>query len=292
MAKRLRSSNVFIDNGFPLRIMRVRAGTHAQGPPPVLHSHEFHELVVVMEGSGAHYTSEGDYPLGPGDVFLIRGEAAHGYGRTERFVYINILFEPKQLQLPMGDLAGLPGYHVLFRVEPKLRDVHKLRGALRLTTEQLAEAAQHIARAERELDERRPGYRFMALTSLMHLIGYLSRCESDTGKPERRQLLKLGEAISYIENNYVRTITVDTLCEVADMSESSLVRAFKSVMGRPPMDHVIRVRITRAAEMLRKTDLKITDVAFRCGFSDSNYFSRQFRQVMSMSPRDYRKRGA
>jgi transcriptional regulator GlxA family with amidase domain len=76
------------------------------------------------------------------------------------------------------------------------------------------------------------------------------------------------------------------------MSESSLVRAFKSVMGRPPMEHVIKVRVTRAAELLTKTDLKITDVAFRCGFSDSNYFSRQFKQVMNASPREYRKRGA
>jgi AraC-like DNA-binding protein len=285
VAKKLRSATTFPEEDFPLRAMRVKS--HGTSD---FHSHEFHELVVILGGTGLHRTSEGEYPLNPGSVFLIRGDTEHSYADTDRMHLVNVLFAPRRLSLPTVDLRRLPGYHVLFRIEPGLRSQHKLRGCLMLSTEQLALVAQTIALLEDELGARRPGYRFMSITHLMHLIGFLSRCESDAAQPERRQLLKVGEVLSHIENHYDSPLTVDGLCEVAGMSESSLVRTFHSVVGRPPMDHVISVRVAKAAELLATSDIRITDVAFRCGFADSNYFSRQFRKTLNMSPREYRRR--
>ena len=289
MAKKLRSADVFPEEGFPLCIMRLTAHGRGAAGGPKLHSHEFHELVVVLGGTGRHITSAEEYPLEGGDVFLIRGEAAHSYADTDRMKYINILFEPKGLGFPTADLRRLPGYHVLFSIEPKLRPQHKLRGCLKLSTEQLAEVARLIALAEAEIDGKKPGYRFMAITYLMHVMGYLSRCHSRDEEPERRSLLRMGEVLSHIERHYAEPITIDRLCEIADTSESSLARTFHSVVGRPPMDYVIQVRIGKAADMLRRGDERVTELAFQCGFSDSNYFSRQFRRVMGTSPREYRR---
>ena len=291
MARKLRSADNFPEEGFPLRIMRCTADR-----PPVsgaasvpLHSHEFHELVVVLSGSGRHVTTSDEYPLETGDVFLIRGAEAHAYADTEKLRYVNILFDPQALRLPRRDLKRIPGYHVLFKVEPKLRRDHRLRGCLKLATGQLAETSRLIALVEAEVAERRPGYRFMAVTHLMQMIGYLSRCHSRSEEPARRPLLKVGEVLSHVERHYGDRITVDELCEIADMSESSLARTFHSVVGGPPMDYVIRVRGGKAAGLLRQDGMRVTDVALRCGFSDSNYFSRQFRRVMGHSPREHRQ---
>jgi AraC family L-rhamnose operon transcriptional activator RhaR/AraC family L-rhamnose operon regulatory protein RhaS len=270
--------------------MRATADHPAGRGKPDLHSHEFHELVIVMGGIGRHITGDGEYVLESGDVFLIRGDAAHTYADADRMKYVNVLFDPGALGLRMGDLRRIPGFHVLFSVEPTLRSDHKLRGCLKLSAQQLAETSRLTVLTETELTEKRPGYRFMATTHLMHMIGYLSRCHSRGEQPERRALLRMGEVLSHIERCFDQQITVDQLCEIADMSESSLARAFKSVVGRPPMDHVIHVRIDKASEMLRSGDLSVTDIAFRCGFSDSNYLSRQFKQVVGCSPRAYRQR--
>jgi AraC family L-rhamnose operon regulatory protein RhaS len=129
----------------------------------------------------------------------------------------------------------------------------------------------------------------MAVAHLMQMIGYLSRAHSREDGPERRPLLRMGEVLSHIDRHYDEPITVDALCEIADMSESSLARTFHEVVGRPPMDYVIRVRVGKAADLLRRSRLRVTEVAFRCGFSDSNYFSRRFRSVTGQSPRDYRR---
>ena len=75
------------------------------------------------------------------------------------------------------------------------------------------------------------------------------------------------------------------------MSESTLMRTFQRVMKRSPVDHVIRVRISRACQLLQRPETRITEVAFQCGFNDSNYFSRQFRKVTGLTPRQFRSRG-
>jgi len=289
MPRKVQSTDVFADEGFRLRVMRITDGSHGKRVSVSLHSHEFHELVVVTGGSGRHVMADEEYPIAAGDVFLIRGKAAHGYSEADELTYVNVLFDPDSLGLPVRDLRRVPGYHVLFRVEPKLRGVHKLKGCLKLSPDQLAETSHLISLTEAELIEKRPGYRYMAVAHLMQMIGYLSRCHSRGEDSERRPLLKVGEVLSHIDRHYCDALSVDDLCGIADMSESSLARTFHDVVGRPPMDYVIRVRIGKAEDLLKRTRLSVTEVAFRCGFSDSNYFSRKFRSVTGRSPREYRR---
>jgi AraC-like DNA-binding protein len=85
-------------------------------------------------------------------------------------------------------------------------------------------------------------------------------------------------------------LTIEDLVRVAHLSESSLFRLFRQIMGRSPIDYLIRLRIDKAAQLLRREPLRITEVSAAVGFNDSNYFTRQFRHVMGCSPREYRLR--
>ena len=60
-------------------------------------------------------------------------------------------------------------------------------------------------------------------------------------------------------------------------------------MGTSPIDYLLRRRVTESCEMMRDPSLNLTQVASHAGFSDSNYFSRQFKRVMGQSPREYRQ---
>jgi AraC-like DNA-binding protein/quercetin dioxygenase-like cupin family protein len=282
MPRKLKSARVFPEESFPLTVLR-----HDDHGVCGLHRHEFHELVVILAGRGRHMTETRTYPLEAGDVFLIRGDMAHGYSEAEDMTLVNILFDPKRLDLPLTLLRDLPGYHALFRVEPRLRTQDRFRSRLRLTEEELAAAAGMIARLQQELDRRKPGFRFLAFANLMHLIGFLSRCYTHETRTAERPLLRIGEVMSYIEQHYREPISIRQLTRLAAMSESSLARAFHRVLGRSPIEQVIRVRVLRAADLLRQGQ-RVTEAAFACGFNDSNYFSRQFRRVMRQSPRAFR----
>ncbi len=237
-------------------------------------------------------TASGDYAIMAGDVFLVRGAMVHGYSHSERLTLINILFEPRLLQLPLSYLDDLPGYQALFRVEPQLRRSAQFRNRLRLQPDRLGEAAAIVARMEHVLTRQPPGYRFEACAHLMQLIVFLSRSyfRVPACNIAGDSLRKFSEALSYIDRNYCERISVTRLARMAGMSESALTRTFHRIMGRSPLDHIIRVRIGRARELLQRPDIRITEAAFACGFSDSNYFSRQFRKVTGTSPRDYRRR--
>jgi AraC-like DNA-binding protein/quercetin dioxygenase-like cupin family protein len=282
-SRTIRSASVFPDPEFPLRVMRVASHRATD-----LHSHAFNELVLILGGHGRHRTDRGDYRIEAGDVFVLRGDMAHGYADTEGLDLVNILFSPRRLKLPLADVGSIPGYHALFRLEPRLRQREGVRPRLRLAPEELADAARLAAAMEEELAQRRPGYRLMACSHLLRLIGYLSRCYSDIRAPESRRLLELSKVLSFMDQHYPEAITVGQLARLAAMSETSLLRRFRQAMGRSPIDYLIRLRVSRACELLQRDDLRITDVAFRCGFNDSNYFSRQFRRVMRLSPRAFR----
>lgn len=280
---KIKASAVFADEAFPLAFRR-----HDDHGDTDVHTHEFYELVVILAGHGRHITDREEYPLKGGDVFLLRGEMEHGYADTERMTLVNILFDPDRLGLPMAYLQDVAGYHALFHVEPRLRAQDRFRNRLRLAEEELAEAAKMIVRIQQELERKRPGYRFQACADLMNLIEFLSRCYSHVNRQSDRSLLRVSEVLSYIEQHYREPLTVEQLTRIAHMSESTLLRTFRRILGRTPIEHVIRLRVMRAAELLQG-DTRITEAAFECGFSDSNYFSRQFRQIVGVSPRQFRE---
>lgn len=97
------------------------------------------------------------------------------------------------------------------------------------------------------------------------------------------------EIQEYIEGNYNNTITVNELAQYANMSVRNFSRVFQKAYGLSPSAYVIRLRINHAFELLQDPWLSISEVAWACGFQDSNYFTRQFKAVSGCSPREYRK---
>lgn len=278
-------ANVFPDPG--LRLNVIRYPCHAAGDAQ--HRHDFHELVLILAGSGKHAVGSEVYDLESGDVFVILGDTSHGYPETHDLSLINILYDPILLGIPTVDLGALPGYHALFTVEPRIRRHGNFRNRLRLTDEQVAQSTAIVARIEEELNGRERGYGFTAVTHLMQLIAYLSRCYSHLEKDRRRPVSQISEVLGYMERHYAEPLSVEDLTRVARMSQTSLMRTFKQVMGRSPIDHLLRLRVSRAKSLLRRSDHPVTEIAFQVGFNDSNYFARQFRRVANLSPRDYRK---
>lgn len=282
----IRAETYFEEHGgFPLSIMRVKDHSATAG----LHGHNFYEVVIVLSGEGRHKTDTSHFALTAGDAFLLRGKMVHGYENTRELSLINVIFDPDTLRMDLAGLHDSPGYHTLFHIEPKLRMSNRFAGRLQLSEDQLAHVVEIIVRIEEELGGRRGGYQFMSTAYLMELIGYLSRCYDRMVLPATRPLVRLGDVLTFVQEHYNETITVAQLAKIARMSETSLIRTFKKVLGRPPIEHVIRIRVSKAKELLRRDDMRITEIAFACGFNDSNYFSRQFRNITGQSPRTFRR---
>ncbi len=280
----LRKDDWFHPDGFPIAVER-----RDPQEPFGLHAHEFTELVIITGGRGLHVTGSQSWPLSAGDVFVISGSRPHNYRNMDQLRLVNILYDPTPLQMELRDLTKLAGYHALFRLEPAWRRRHQFNSRLRLTPRELGVLLGLVDQLDEELRVRAPGFAFMASALFMRMIGFLSRCYSRCQGADSRSLLRIAEAITHLEVHFADPIRLDDLAAIAQMSKRSFIRTFHAATGRSPIAYLIQLRTNRAAAMLRSGDEPVTEVAFRVGFRDSNYFARQFHNQFGVSPRHYRR---
>jgi len=285
MLRKLRTGDWFHPDGFPLAVER-RDPQEAFGP----HTHEFSEIAIVTGGRAMHVTGRESWPIGAGDVFVIGGARAHEYRDLENLRLINILFRPELLRMELWDLPVLPGYQALFTLAPALSHKQQFLSRLRLDPKELGSLVAQVDALDDELRMRTPGFAFTAAACFMQIVGFLARCYNRSKGTDARALLRVASAISHLEAHYEEALNLDALARLAHMSKRSFLRAFQAAVGSAPIAYLIRLRLQRAALLLRRAEENITSAAFKAGFNDSNYFARQFKKAFGVTPREYRKR--
>ncbi|MCI8817819.1 MAG: AraC family transcriptional regulator [Oscillibacter sp.] len=98
------------------------------------------------------------------------------------------------------------------------------------------------------------------------------------------------EAINYMEHNYQRELSVEELADVCKLNRSYFSKIFKESMGCPPQEFLIRLRLSKAADMMKGTSKSIGSIAIRCGYPNQLHFSRAFKKRYGVSPREWRAR--
>jgi len=97
------------------------------------------------------------------------------------------------------------------------------------------------------------------------------------------------KAIEYIEYNYAQKLCVQDIANYIGISRSQLYRVFIDTYGKSPMNIILDYRIQIACGLLKHSSLSISAVGYSVGFEDSLYFSRAFKKIKGISPRQYIK---
>ena len=93
----------------------------------------------------------------------------------------------------------------------------------------------------------------------------------------------------YIDLNASEPITIDGLSHQASLSRYHFIRAFRAVFRQTPHQYLITRRIQKAKELLRTSDLPITEICAEVGFESLGSFSTLFAKLVGLSPRRYRQ---
>lgn len=128
----------------------------------------------------------------------------------------------------------------------------------------------------------------LAKCRLSELIAYCLRhkslyAENNLHNPIIERLVK------HINECYSENITLRGSAEYLHMSESYLSRLFKNITGFSFKEYLVAIRIKRAKELLTTTQENVKQIAWECGFNDSNYFSKSFKEESGLSPLQYKK---
>ena len=125
------------------------------------------------------------------------------------------------------------------------------------------------------------------LTKLILKYG-LQEEEYDFSKSFTAQDYK--QVLDYIAVNYGNNILLEDIAEQANLSPSHFSRLFKQTIGQSPYQFLMTYRIEQAKKMLDNPQTLMIDIAMNCGFSDQAHFSRVFKKIEGITPKQYRRK--
>ncbi len=102
----------------------------------------------------------------------------------------------------------------------------------------------------------------------------------------------VSQSINFMLENLDRKLKLKDIASQTSLSTSYYSAIFQIRTGHPPIEYFIQLKIQRACRLLDNSGWLISDVSREIGFEDQFYFSRVFRKVMGMSPKEYRKRSS
>jgi AraC-like DNA-binding protein len=108
-----------------------------------------------------------------------------------------------------------------------------------------------------------------------------------TGLPALYLLPHLRRARDLADRNYADPLNLDELAAAAGVSKFHFLRAFAAVYGKTPAAYLTERRIERAQDLLRATNLTVTEVCMLVGYSSLGSFSSKFRQLVGVTPSAY-----
>lgn len=133
--------------------------------------------------------------------------------------------------------------------------------------------------------------------SVFHLMGHLYLFldllaqSAPVPKPAASSKMSdyyIKEAINFIEQNFQNDISIEDVAAVCGINRSYLGRIFRTSTGRSPQEFLISYRMTKAAELLKLTTLSVSDIGCAVGYENPLHFSRAFKNVYGVSPREWR----
>lgn len=97
------------------------------------------------------------------------------------------------------------------------------------------------------------------------------------------------KAARYINTHAHQPITLDHISKYVNLSSPYFSKKFKESTGFGFKEYLLNIRLKKASTLLLETQMPITEIAFKCGFNDSNYFGDVFKKNKGLSPMQYRK---
>lgn len=230
-------------------------------------------LVVTLGGEGYVRAAGTVTVLGPGDMLLIRPNTAQEYGHLrDDGSWVNVWshFRPRPdwidwlrwpelapgiMRLAAGDALGA--------IEPELRRMVEIaNGALRL----------RLSAAMNSLE------RVLILADAINPLQVVARRDT-----------RILRAVDLIGEQLAEPIEIGALARTVGLSRSRFTVLFTAELGLPPQDYIEAERLARAAQMLRSSSWRVSQIALQCGFADPYYFATRFRRRYGTSPSDFRR---
>lgn len=258
-----------------------------------MHFNDFYELNIVTDGHGLYSYNGSIYKVSPGSIIVVPPNISHGYYAESPLNVFHALIKPSFFEQYEFELYNMPGYTILFEIEPFLKNESKESQNIRLTKESFADIASLLHNLVKLEQNQYPGREVLKSSLLLYLIGLLSSSASSMVKYQKYNTtdnisINIVCSMEYIRKNFDQKLNIEDLAKKAMMSRSTFLRHFKRICGYTPIAFLNICRTTYAKKLLCYTKMLITEITQECGYFDSSHFIRTFSSIEGITPSEFR----
>jgi len=251
-----------------------------------VHTHNFIELVYIFRGKIIHTIDDAEYPTSKGDMLVINYNQQHSFNGSSDALYYNLLIKPEFINNSQNAredffaLLDLKNYEDFKNLIDRNNSVIKFSPDERITVENL------LVLLENELSTNHSGYYTVAYSAVNIILTMILRRMSVESKNAENNMR---EVLSYIKENYNEYISVAKLASLTHYNSSYFSRMFKIHTGVTFTEYLKKTRIEAACNLLMNTDLKVSDIYVKVGYTDKTKFHKHFQQITGMTPLAFKK---
>ncbi len=245
------------------------APLHSYGP----HARNHYLFHYVISGKGTLFANEQVYEITAGHGFLVVPGQITTYRADERepWEYTWIEFDGLRAQESLR-LAGISGKEPIFTPANQEAGEKLCQQMLYIVNNGTAEPTHLI------------GHGFLFLSQLVE-----SSAHQRTQNVRRLRDFYIKEALTFIEDNYHRDVSVEEIAAFCGLNRSYFGKVFRETMGESPQTFLLHYRMAKAAQLLKETRLSVGEIAQQVSYDNQLHFSRAFKNVHGISPREYRQ---
>ncbi|MCW3159762.1 AraC family transcriptional regulator [Chryseobacterium oryctis] len=154
----------------------------------------------------------------------------------------------------------------------------------------LASATNNIMRIAMDDNSQKDIMADFALKELLIRL-MQTQARSMVEKNVAKNKSRIGFVVDYIKKNLHQKLSIENIAKLAYVSKSNFFKMFKDELGTSPNEFILQERISKAKELLASQN-SIKETAYQTGFSDANYFTRVFKQLVGVTPKRYQDKVA
>lgn len=238
---------------------------------PKKHDHSYFEIYLLDEGTCSYFVENKLYYVERGDFLLTPPNTLHEVKYNEDTYARRVIWcAPQYVPQELLDRLSTPLY---------IRRGSAISSKIVAAFDQIEQETKHA-----------DGYTDQILANCMRLLCYtlIRGFEQCAAAPKGHPYVL--HAVRYIREHCDGVVRLSDVASEVAISPEYLSRLFKKRTGFGFSEYLNALRLQKAKKMLREAPrMRITAVAFACGFNDSNYFCERFKQVYGLSPMQYRR---
>lgn len=284
----LKELNESLDVRFPFKITREDYANYYHHYFRA-HWHPEIEIHLLMEGESFFTIQNRDYYLKAGEGLFINQNILHLGRVTEKDLCRSIVIRMEPYFLDRDQKGIVYQKYVKPVIESRKLEQLRLSGVVPWQKQWMKDFLE-IADL---FDEKADGYELeiQGRVSKLWKEFYLqTKHLQHIPLPENKDTEKMKMALSFIEENYEKKITLAQIAHACGTCQSECCRIFQEILKTSPMEYVNTVRIQNSLNALKNKKKSITEIAYQSGFSSASYYAEVFRKKMGCTPGQYRKK--